>query len=162
MFWTHSFVCQKRLSATPEEIAQSILDVARWPEFNGFGPIPGIQHAEFEHRTEAVVGSRIRVVNRDGSTHVEEIILWDPPRRLWIKLHQFSPPVSRLATSFDEMWDFQPSKNATLVTRIFALHPKAWWAWLPLKIVAYFLRRAIDRHLIQIDRTYSATRSRSS
>jgi hypothetical protein len=37
--------------------------------------------------------------------------------------------------------------------------PKTEWAWLPLKIVAYFLKRAIDRHLTQMDRELSATGS---
>lgn len=157
-----SFSCRRLLAQSPDEILRAILDVERWGDFAGYGPIPGIRHAEFERRTDAIVGSRIQVVNRDGSTHVEEIVEWDPPRRLRLKLHKFSPPVSRLATAFEETWQFQRESDGTLVTRTMLIHPKAWWAWLPLKIVAYFLHRAIDRHLIQIDRTSSATGSQSS
>lgn len=46
-----------------------------------YGPLPGIREAEFEAKTAEIVGTRIRVTNRDGSTHVEEIVEWEPTRR---------------------------------------------------------------------------------
>ena len=63
-----TFACKKTLPLAPEEIANQILDVEKWPEFQGYGPIPGIKTAEFEIRTANIVGSRIRVTNLDGST----------------------------------------------------------------------------------------------
>ncbi|MBA2114094.1 hypothetical protein [Bremerella alba] len=101
-----TFSCEATLPHTPEEIASQILDLSKWPEFNGYGPLPGIKHAEFETKNVEVVGMRIRVTNRDGSTHVEEIVEWEPTRRLRLHMHEFSPPVSRLATVFDETWVF--------------------------------------------------------
>ena len=89
---------------TPDEIAQQILDVTKWPDFQGYGPIPGIKTAEFEVRTANAVGSRLRVTNLDGSTHVEEIVVWRPDERLQLHMQNFSPPLSRLATGFVETW----------------------------------------------------------
>jgi hypothetical protein len=142
-----AFSCHETLSLAPEEIAQQILDLSKWPEFQGCGPIPGIKTAEFEVRTPEVVGTRIRVTNQDGSTHVEEIREWEPSKRLRLHMHEFSPPVSRLATGFDETWEFEPVKDGTKVTRSFQLHPKSALARLPLRLIAIFLKRAIVRNL---------------
>jgi len=54
-----TFSCEQTLALAPEDIARQILDVTRWPDFNGFGPIPGIKAAEFEVRTPDIVASRI-------------------------------------------------------------------------------------------------------
>lgn len=37
-----TFFCQATLPLTPEEIASQILDLSKWPEFNGYGPLPGM------------------------------------------------------------------------------------------------------------------------
>ena len=68
------FSCKATLSLAPEDIARQILDLTKWPEFHGYGPIPGIKVAEFEVQTPGIVGSRIRVTNQDGSSHIEEIV----------------------------------------------------------------------------------------
>jgi hypothetical protein len=62
-----TFSCEKTLPLAPEEIARQILDLTKWPDFNGYGPMPGIRVAEFDVQTPGIVGSRIRVKNRDGS-----------------------------------------------------------------------------------------------
>jgi hypothetical protein len=90
-----TFTCHETLPLAPEEIAEQILDVAKWRDFRGYGPIPGIKSAEFETRTPNVVGSRIRVTNLDGSTHVEEIVEWQSDRRLQLQMGNFSKPLSR-------------------------------------------------------------------
>ena len=74
--------------------------------------LPGIKAAEFEARTPEVVGTRIRVTNTDGSSHVEEIVEWEPDRRLRLRMGEFSPPLSRLATGFDETWEFERTGEA--------------------------------------------------
>lgn len=43
-----SFECRQTLHVTPKGIAQQILDLTRWPEFQGYGPIPEIKAAKFE------------------------------------------------------------------------------------------------------------------
>ena len=112
------FTCEATLPQRPEEIASQILDLSKWPEFNGYDPLPGIKRAEFETRTDEIVGTRIRVTNRDGSTHVEEIVEWETTRRLRLHMHEFSPPVSRLATSFDETWEFDQDGDRTHVVSL--------------------------------------------
>ena len=141
------FRCQATLPLAPEEIARRILDLANWPAFTGFGPIPGIQVAQFEVRTPDVVGSRIRVTNSDGSTHVEQIVEWQPDHRLRLQMLDFSAPLSRLATRIDETWDFKKNAAATAVTRSFELQAKSAFARPFLWLIAPFLKQAIARHL---------------
>lgn len=144
------FFCQATLPQKPEEIASQILDLSKWPEFNGYGPLPGIKQAEFETKTSEIVGSRIRVTNRDGSTHVEEIVEWQPTRRLRLHMHEFSPPLSRLVTSFDETWVFDLNGDNTHVVRSFEMHPKSVLTRPLLWLISFLLKRAIARHLEQI------------
>ena len=142
-----TFSCEETLPLAPEEIARQILDLTKWPDFHGYGPIPGIKVAVFEVQTPGIVGSRIRVTNRDGSSHVVEIVEWQPGHRLRLHMKEFSPPLSRFATGFEETWEFKPAGNGTLVTRSFRLHAKSVLRRLLLRVIAFFLKRAIVRHL---------------
>ena len=142
-----TFTCQEALPSAPEEIARQILDLTKWPDFQGYGPIPGIKAAEFEAQTPCVVGTRIRVTSRDGSGHVEEIVEWQPDRRVRLEMKEFSPPLSRLASRFEETWEFQRTRNGTHVTRSFRLHAKSFLARLLLLMISFFLKRAVARHL---------------
>ena len=141
------FSCKATLSLAPEDVARQILDLTKWPEFHGYGPIPGIKVAEFEVQTPGIVGSRIRVTNQDGSSHIEEIVEWQPDHRLRLQMKDFSAPLSRLATEFEETWEFQRTANGTHVTRSFRLHAKSALARLLLWGISFFLKRAIVRHL---------------
>lgn len=118
-----TFACHETLPLAPEEIAKQILDLAKWPDFHGYGPLPGIKVAEFEVRTEGIVGTRIRVTNMDGSSHIEEIVEWRPDQRIRLEFKEFSPPVSRLATRFVETWEFQRVEGETKVIRLFSFTP---------------------------------------
>lgn len=145
-----AFFCTETLSMPPEDIAEQILDVAKWANFRGYGPIPGIKSAEFETTTPNFVGSRIRVTNLDGSFHVEEIVEWQPDRRLQLQMGNFSKPLSRLATRFIETWDFERVGNETKVTRSFELNAKSMVTKPVLWFISFFLKRAIARHLTEI------------
>ena len=145
-----TFACEETLPFAPDDIARQILDLAKWPEFQGYGPIPGIKEAECELQTPGIVGTRIRVTNTDGSSHVEEIVQWEPDSRLRLRMHEFSAPLTRLATEFMETWEFQPVGNETKVTRSFELHPKSIAAWPLLWVISFLLQRAIARHLQQM------------
>ena len=101
----------------------------------------------FEVQTPGIVGSRIRVTNQDGSSHIEEIVEWQPDHRLRLQMKDFSAPLSRLATEFEETWEFQRTANGTHVTRSFRLHAKSALARLLLWGISFFLKRAIVRHL---------------
>lgn len=142
------FSCEATFSLTPREIAARILDLSNWPQFRGYWPIPGIKQATFEVRTPEVVGTRIRVVNTDGSRHVEEITVWDPEHHIQMQMTGFSPPLSYLATSFVENWRFRHVGDSTEVVRAFELNARKAWAKLPLRLIATFLKRAIERQQV--------------
>ncbi len=142
-----TLTCEETLPLVPEEIARQILDLSKWPDFHGYGPIPGIKTAEFEVRTSTIVGSRIRVTNLDGSTHVEEIVEWQPDRRIQLRMGEFSAPLSRLATGFVETWEFQQHDNETRVIRSFKLNAKSMLTKPILWLISFLLKRAIVSHL---------------
>ena len=142
-----SFSCEATLPLAPEDIARQILDLDKWPEFQGYGPIPGIKTAVIDVETPGVVGTRIRVTNLDGSSHVEEIVEWQPDRSVRLEFKDFSPPLSRLATTFEEIWEFEPLDGQTRVVRSFRLHAKSMLARCLLWMNSFLLKRAIARHL---------------
>lgn len=142
-----TFRCHATLSLSPDEIAEQVLDVTNWPDFHGCWPIPGIKTASFDIRTASIIGSRIRVMNLDGSTHVEEIVEWQPDQRIQLYMQNFSPPLSRLATGILETWKFQRIGSETKVIRSFEMHAKSAATWPVLWVVSFVLKRAIDRHL---------------
>src|SRR6516225_6818207 len=123
-----TFTCDETLSLAPEDIARQILDLTKWPDFHGHWPIPGIKSAEFEVRMPCVVGTRIRVNNLDGSSHVEEITEWQPDQRVRLEMKEFSPPLSRLASRFEESWEFKRIEKGTHATRSFQLQAKSFLA----------------------------------
>lgn len=145
-----TFSCQETLPLASEEIARQMLDLTKWPDFQGYGPIPGVKRAEFQVKTAEVVGTRIQVTNTDGSNHVEEIVEWQPDHRLRLEMKEFSPPLSRLATGFEETWEFKRTGDETHVTRSFRLHPRSIMARLLLWAMSFLLKRAIARHLREL------------
>lgn len=70
------FQCSQLMTMPSNDICLLIVDTANWSSFKGSGLLPGIAHAEFERRTDNMIGSRIRVKNTDGSQHVEAIYRW--------------------------------------------------------------------------------------
>jgi hypothetical protein len=142
-----SFSCNETLNLAPEDIARQILDVTKWPDFHGYGLLPGIKSAEFEVHTPEIIGSRIRVTNTDGSQHVEEIVDWQPDHRLQLHMKDFSAPLSRLATRIEETWEFELVGNETKVTRSFQMHAKSALARPFLWVISILLKKAIARHL---------------
>ncbi len=148
-----TFACTETLTLAPEDVAQQVLDLTKWPEFHGYGPLPGIKSAEFEIRTPNIVGSRIRVTNQDGSSHVEEIVEWQPTQRIRLHMKEFSQPLSRLVTLFVETWNFERVGNETKVTRSFKMNAKSILAWPVIWMISFLLKRAIARHLRQMKNT---------
>lgn len=148
-----TFELRKSIPKTPEEICAEIADVARWSDFDGYLLLPGIERAAYETRTAGMVGSRIRVRNRDGSAHTEEILAWDPAEKVVIKLFEFSAPLNRLSTHFIEEWRFSAKGDATKAYRKFELFPKSAFARPPLWLISRFLKKAVARHLDKINRS---------
>lgn len=141
------FECRQSLPHAPLAICENIADLTRWAEFTGYGPLPGIASAAYETRTPNMVGSRIRVQNKDGSGHVEEIYTWQPEQAVGMKLHEFTPPLRHLATHFTEDWRFRWEGNMTHVTRSFQLFPTRPTTRPVLWLISLLFRRAIARHL---------------
>jgi len=148
-----TFACNETLALAPEDVARNILDLTKWPDFHGYGPMPGIKAAEFEIKTPDIVGSRIRVTNQDGSSHVEEIVEWQPTKRIQLHMKEFSPPLSRLATWFVETWDFERVGKETKVTRSFEMNAKSLLTWPVLWMISFMLKKAIARHLREMRTT---------
>ena len=144
------FECSHLIPASAAEIAAAIADTSHWQEFGGSGFLPGIASAAYETRTDDMVGSRIPVQNRDGSSHVEEIYAWEVGQMVAMKMHEFTPPLSGLAAYFIEEWAFQTKAKGTLVTRRFQLFPRRGWARPFLWLISLMFRRAIARHLAEM------------
>lgn len=145
-----TFQCHKLIASSPNEICSAIVDVDRWSEFGGYGILPGIKSAVFENQTADMVGSRIRVRNTDGSQHVEEIYKWIPGQGVAMKLHEFTPPLSHLATHFSEEWHLEARGTATHVTRSFEMYPRRLLTRPLLWLISLLFRRAIALHLEQM------------
>lgn len=141
------FECTKSIPKTASAICAEIVNLERWPEFEGYAFLPGIQSATFEKQTEDMLGSRIRVLNKDGSTHIEEIYAWEIGQKVCMQLCEFSPPLCHLASHFNEEWDFQEQSGSTMVTRKFQLFPKNVGTRPFLWFISLFFKRAIAQHL---------------
>lgn len=144
------FSCSEVLEISPDEIVRQILDLDNWSDFKGYGPLPGVKVAEYEVRAPEVIGSRFKVTNTDGSSHVEEIVEWQPDRRLTLRMQAFSPPVSRLATHFDETWEFERHGSETKVIRSLYMYARSALTRPLLWMISLLLKKAIARHLRQM------------
>lgn len=146
------FSCVETLPLSAHELSQQLLDVANWNTFEGYSFIPAISSAEYEVQLPGIVGSKIRVTNEDGSQHLEEIIRWDLPRRIDLEMREFSKPLSRFATKFEETWEFHPAKkgSGTRVVRSIRIYPKSAWKWGLMWLLSIALKKAIARHLRSI------------
>lgn len=142
-----TFECARVIPRSAGEICAAIADVERWSEFGGYGFLPGIEQAVYDIRTADMVGSRIRVRNTDGSQHVEEITKWETGKWVAMRFHDFTPPLSRLATHFTEEWHLWAESGGTLVTRSFELYPRRQTTRPLLWLISLLFRRAITRHL---------------
>lgn len=132
------------------EICNQITDVDRWPDFNGYGFLPGIDKAQYRKKMDGVQGSIIQVYNSDGSKHIEEITKWDEGIAIAMKMHGFSAPLNKLSTHFIEDWTFKKEGNKTLVIRKFSLYPKSIFTKPFLWLISKTLRKAVQQHLVDI------------
>ena len=136
---------------TAHEVGAELLAIDKWVSFRGWGLVPGIRSARFEARTETVTGTRIAVVNDDGSTHTEEIIEWRPGERLQIRMSGFSKPLRPFASHFLETWLFTPVPAGTALVRRFDLFPRGFLGAIVLRVIAPMLRRAMERQLREMN-----------
>jgi hypothetical protein len=136
-----------------QEICAEFLDTHRWSEFKGYAFLPGIEQAQFETKTPDLIGSRIKVKNTDGSSHVEEIIEWDVFRRIAVRFQEFDSPLRNLATHFIEVWTFRETAGGTEVTRLMTMYPKGIAGWLMLIPISKLMKKAFEKNLSQTSAT---------
>lgn len=139
-----------RTTRSSVEICAAYLDTDRWSEFEGYALIPGIAQAYFEKRTAEVIGSKIRVHNKDGSSHVEEIIEWDTTKRIVFRFQEFGRPLKHLASQFIETWIFSNSSGDTQVTRQMTMYPKGVLGWILLFPISRMMKGAFEKQRLQL------------
>ena len=138
------------IQKSSQEICEEILDTERWSEFKGYSILPGIKSAQFEVKTPEVVGSRIKVQNNDGSSHIEEIIEWDVANRIQLKFQEFNSPLKNLATHFIETWEFRKSPTSrTEASRIMSMYPKGIFGWLMLMPISKLMKKEFEENFRQ-------------
>lgn len=135
---------------TSQEICSTFLDTERWSDFKGYSILPGIKNASFEIRTPTLAGSRIKVQNTDGSSHVEEIIEWDETSKIVLRFQEFNSPLKKLATHFIETWSFGKSNSDTDVTRSMTMYPKGLIGWLLLMPISQLMKKAFEKNSTQL------------
>lgn len=145
------------IAAAADAISAQIADTDRWSEFRGYWMLPGIKSAQYENRTEGMVGSRIHVVNTDGSQHIEEILGWDAEARIVMRLQEFTPPLSSLVAHIDENWSFESDGQTTLVIRTTRIHPKSILTWPLAWLISLLFKKAIARSLQQMAEAANST-----
>lgn len=133
------------------EICAEFLDTNRWSDFKGYSILPGIQSASFEIKTPNLAGSRIKVKNTDGSSHVEEIIEWDVSSGFSLKFQEFDSSLKNLASHFIEIWSFKTLASGTEITRAMTMYPKGVLGWLMLKPISGLMKKAFEHNANQLE-----------
>lgn len=145
-----TFECSHFFHCPARKISDAILDLDRWSEFRGYGIVPGIKGAKYEIQTENIIGSRIRVYNTDGSSHLEEILLWISDQEIRMIIQELTPPLSQFATHLVEEWCYSAQGEITYVKRRFQLFPRRPLTRPILWLISMFLRQAVTHHLNQM------------
>ena len=139
--------CSRRSQRKPAQICETILDLANWPSFEGSGPVPGIREARYLARPAGLVGTRIGVINADGSSHVEEIVQATQGRSRSLRIGEFSAPASWLFSHFLEHWRFRSEGDATEVERTMELFPRHPLTRPLALVISRYLQRALEQQL---------------
>lgn len=137
----------------PKEICSIILDTSQWIKFEGYSFLPGIEKAKFEKRTAAIVGSRIKVHNKDGSTHIEEIIEWDENRKVVLKFQEFNSPLKKFASYFIEEWNFTVTDSGTEILRTIKMYPINLFGLILLKPISILMKKALKNNLEMLNQS---------
>jgi len=138
------------VNLSPVDICSRILDTNEWKNFEGYFFLPGIEKAEFEKRTDSLVGSRIKVTNKDGSTHIEEIIEWDENRKVAFRFQEFDSQLKKFTSHFIEEWYFTLSGSGTAISRIMIMYPKNNYGSILLKLISILMKKALKKNLEQL------------
>ena len=147
---------------TSQEACSALLDMERWPEFEGYSILPGIESAKIEKQMPGMVGTRIRVKNLDGSSHVEEIVEWDDTSQVALRFQEFDSPLKTLASHFVERWQFRNSERGLEITRTINMYPMNIFAWVMLMPISVLMKKALEKNLAATHSSSSRTQSNST
>jgi hypothetical protein len=141
-----SFQTRNDVAIRPGLAFAHIVDLDAWPQFPGFGPVPGIVDAKLVNGATVGPGSRIRVTNTDGSVHHEVMKRFEVGRHVTIEM-ELTPPAAYVMAGIDERVDVEAHGAGTRITRRFTVRPR-WFFLAPVAwVIAHvFLRRAVGRH----------------
>lgn len=120
-----TFTWKEIHKSAPAVLAKRILDLRRVREVGNESVVPGIASATFETRTADVVGTRIHVKSKDGTSYVEEVTEWEPERRVTLEVKEFSESMASSGYRFEESWEFQRLGNKTHVVRSLTVYDKS-------------------------------------
>lgn len=140
----------------PPVIFGGIVDLSKWSAFRGYGPLPGIREATLPEGEQLGLGSRVRVLNTDGSVHHEVVRTFEPHQKYSVVM-ELSPPASYLMDRIEEDVELtETPTGGTRMTRTFTTVPRsvitAPLVWL---ITHLLLRNAVRCHNQLIQRELS-------
>lgn len=141
------FTTCDELPSPPSVVFGGIVDLTKWSAFQGWGPLPGIREATLPEGEQVGLGSRIRVLNTDGSVHHEVVRTFEPYERYSVVM-ELSPPASYLMDRIEEDIELtETPTGGTRMTRVFTTFPRsvmtAPLVWL---ITHFLLHKAVIRH----------------
>lgn len=137
---THRVIIDRPIEA----VWAYLLDPTHLTDFAGYGPIPGIASARVEGSEG--LGMRRIITNTDGSTHREEVIAYEPPRRIVDRIDGFDSPVRLLARHITDEFRFEPRGEATELVRTFEVELRSPLLWPIARVMRALMARAIARH----------------
>lgn len=132
-------------TASPERTFATITATDNMQSFVGYGPIPGILEVRLEG--ELGVGGQLHVKNTDGSTHREQIEVFEPARCYQLRIGHFDSPMRLLTSHAIERLEFFSEGDGCRVERTFRFSLTSPLASpLALPLVRVFFARALDRN----------------
>lgn len=142
-----SFTTCDEFPYPPSVIFGGIVDLTKWSAFRGYGPLPGIREATLPAGEQLGLGSRVRVLNTDGSVHHEVVRTFEPDRRYSVVM-ELSPPASYLMDRIEEDIELaETPTGGTRMTRTFTTFPRSLLTAPLVWLLTYgLLRKAVVRH----------------
>ncbi len=141
---------------TREEVFDFTNAVENMTSFVGFGPIPGIVSARWLEGGGPAPGARREVTKSDGTTHLEEMVTYEPPGRHCARITGLAAPFAWLVREIrDDFW-LVADAGGTRVDRIFRAELTVPLAWPAVMLLRPLLREAVRRDLRGVKRRMEA------
>ncbi len=136
---------ESTIFAAPDVVWAELTAIENMTSFVGFGPIPGIKSAAWLSGDGASLGAVRRVTNRDGSTHKEAIVEFEPGRCVEDRIYDFDSPVRFLLKEIRDRFVLASAGAGTRLERRVIFVAKGPWAWPATRLLSALFRRAAER-----------------